>query len=50
MRNGHITKAAFLLFVKDFTALTGIQIGCFKSPTKIIDSVSLHNDLFTEVE
>jgi ATP-dependent DNA helicase RecG len=50
MRNGHITKAAYLLFVKDFTALTGIQIGRFKSPTKIIDAVSFHSDLFTEVE
>jgi ATP-dependent DNA helicase RecG len=49
-RNGRITKAAFLLFVKDFTALTGIQAGRFKSSTKIIDSVSLHSDLFTEVE
>jgi ATP-dependent DNA helicase RecG len=50
MRNGCITKAALLLFVKDFSALTGIQMGRFKSSTKIIDSVSLHNDLFTEVE
>jgi ATP-dependent DNA helicase RecG len=50
MRNGRITKAAYLLFVKDFTALTGIQAGRFKSATKIIDSVSLHGDLFTEVE
>jgi ATP-dependent DNA helicase RecG len=49
-RNGRITKAAYLLFVKDFTALTGIQAGRFKSATKIIDSVSLHSDLFTEVE
>jgi ATP-dependent DNA helicase RecG len=50
MRNGCITKAAYLLFVNDFTALTGIQAGRFKSSTKIIDSVSLHSDLFTEVE
>ncbi|MDR3366938.1 MAG: putative DNA binding domain-containing protein, partial [Prevotellaceae bacterium] len=49
-RNGCITKAAFLLFAKDFVALTGIQAGRFKSSTKIIDSVSLHSDLFTEVE
>ena len=50
LRDGQITKAAFLLFVKDFTALSGIQAGRFKSPTKIIDSVSLHSDLFTEVD
>ncbi len=34
LRDGQITKAAFLLFVKDFTALSGIQAGRFKSPTK----------------
>jgi ATP-dependent DNA helicase RecG len=50
IRKGRLTKAAFLLFVKDFTALTGIEAGRFKSPTKIIDSVSLHSDLFTEVD
>jgi predicted HTH transcriptional regulator len=50
LRDGRITKAAFLLFVKDFTALTGIEAGRFKSPTKIIDSASFHSDLFTEVE
>ena len=50
IRNGRITKAAFLLFVKGFTALTGIQVGRFKSPIKIIDSASFHSDLLTEVD
>ena len=50
MREGRITNAAYLLFVKDFSPITGIQAGRFKSATKIIDSVTISTDLFTEVD
>ncbi|MDR2425280.1 MAG: putative DNA binding domain-containing protein [Prevotellaceae bacterium] len=50
IRDERLTHAAFLLFVKDFTPLTGIEAGRFKSSTKIIDSVSIHCDLFSEVD
>ena len=50
IREGRITNAAYLLFVEDFSPLTGIQAGRFKSPTKIIDSITISTDLFTEVD
>ncbi|MDR2465939.1 MAG: putative DNA binding domain-containing protein [Prevotellaceae bacterium] len=50
IRDGQLTYAAFLLFAGDYTPLTGIEAGRFKSPTKVIDSVSIHSDLFSEVE
>ena len=50
IREGRITNAAYLLFVNGFSALTGIQAGRFKSATKIIDSVTISTDLFTEVD
>ena len=50
IRDGQLTNAAFLLFVKDYTPLTGIEAARFKSPVKIIDAVSIHSDLFSEVD
>jgi ATP-dependent DNA helicase RecG len=50
LREGKITNACYLLFVKEFSPLTGIQAGRFKSPTKIIDSITISTDLFTEVD
>ena len=50
LRDGKLTKAAYLLFVDGHTALTGIQAGRFKSSTTIIDSLTVQTDLFTEVE
>ena len=50
IRDGRITNAAYLLFVNGFSPLTGIQAGRFKSATKIIDSVTISTDLFTEVD
>ena len=50
MRDGNLTLGTYLLFVKDFCLISDVQIGRFKSPTTIIDSVSLNSDLFSEVE
>ncbi|TNF41447.1 MAG: winged helix-turn-helix transcriptional regulator [Bacteroidetes bacterium] len=50
IRNGSLTLGAYLLFVKDFCLITDVQVGRFKSPTTIIDSVSLNTDLFAEVD
>ncbi|MCF6356316.1 MAG: DeoR family transcriptional regulator [Draconibacterium sp.] len=38
------------MFVNDYCAISDVQVGRFKSDITIIDSVSLHTDLFTEVE
>ena len=50
MRVGSLTLGAYLLFVKEFCFISDVQIGRFKSPTTIIDSISLNSDLFSEVE
>lgn len=49
IRNNRLTIGAYLLFAKDYCALSGIQAGRFKSDITIIDSISLNNDLFTQV-
>jgi len=49
LRNGKITFGAYLLFVKDYCAISDVQVGRFKSNTAIIDSISLNSDLFQEV-
>ncbi len=50
LRNDKLTYGAFLLFVKDFCSISDVQVGRFKSDSKIIDSISLNSDLFTEVD
>ena len=45
-----ITFGAYLLFSKDFNVISGVQAGRFKTPTDIIDSISLNTDLFTEID
>ena len=50
IRDGKLTFGAYLLFVSDYCPISDIQIGRFKSDITIIDSLSLHTDLFTEVE
>ncbi|MCB0511605.1 MAG: putative DNA binding domain-containing protein [Bacteroidetes bacterium] len=50
LREGKLTFGAYLLFVSDYCLISDIQIGRFKSDITIIDSLSLHTDLFTEVE
>lgn len=50
LREGKLTFGAYLLFVSDYCPISDIQIGRFKSNITIIDSLSLHTDLFTEVD
>ena len=40
---------AYLLFVKDFCLISGIQAGRFKTATDIIDSISLNTDILSEI-
>ncbi|MDR1543312.1 MAG: putative DNA binding domain-containing protein [Prevotellaceae bacterium] len=49
-RDGKITFASYLLFVNEYCPISDMQIGRFKSPTMIIDSISLNTDLISEVE
>lgn len=50
INNQQITFGGYLLFAKEYCAISDVEIGRFKSDTKIIDSLSLNTDLFTEVE
>ena len=50
VRDGKISKAAYLLFATDYASITDVQIGRFKGSTTIIDSLSLNADLFSEVD
>ena len=49
IRNNQLTFGGYLLFAKEYCTISDMQIGRFKSPTTIIDSISLNTDLFTEV-
>lgn len=48
-KEDNITFGVYLLFNEDFCSISGIQAGRFKTPTDIIDSISLNTDLFTEI-
>ncbi len=50
LRDDKITFGAYLLFVKDFCLISGVQAGRFKTPTDIIDSISLNTDILTEID
>ena len=50
LRDDKITYGCYLLFSKELCIVSDIQIGRFKSPTKIIDSLNLDTDIFTELE
>ena len=50
IRENKITYGGFLLFMKGNSALTTIELGRFQTPTIIKDSVTLKNDLLSEVE
>ena len=50
VRDDKITFGAYLLFVKDFCLISGIQAGRFKTDTDIIDSISLNTDILTEID
>lgn len=50
VRDNKITFGAYLLFVKGFCLISGVQAGRFKTPSDIIDTISLNTDLLTEVD
>ena len=50
IRDGKLSIGAYLLFAKEYSAITDIQAGRFKSPTKIIDDITLSTDLFNEAD
>ncbi len=50
IRDNKLTFGAYLLFAKDLCIVSDLQIGRFKSPTKIIDSLNLDTDIFTELD
>jgi ATP-dependent DNA helicase RecG len=50
IRGYKLTFGGYLLFVKEYCLISDIQVGRFKSPTTIIDSISLNTDLFTEID
>ena len=50
VRDNKITFGAYLMFAKDYCSISDIQVGRFKSDITIIDSETLHTDLFTEVD
>ena len=50
LRDDKLTFGAYLLFVKDFCLISGVQAGRFKTPTDIIDSISLNGDILSEID
>jgi len=50
LRDGKLTFGAYILFAKELCIVSDIQIGRFKSHTKIIDSLNLDTDIFTELD
>jgi len=50
IRNNQLSFGAYLLFVKGYCLISDVQVGRFKSETKIIDSISLNTDLFSETD
>jgi ATP-dependent DNA helicase RecG len=49
IKDNKLTFGAYLLFAKDLCIISDVQVGRFKGKTKIIDSISLDTDLFTEL-
>ncbi|MBX2926551.1 MAG: putative DNA binding domain-containing protein [Saprospiraceae bacterium] len=50
IRNGEVTNAAFLLFTKEDSVLTTIELGRFQSNISIKDSARTKTDILTQVE
>ena len=50
LRDGRVTRAAFLLFAEDETGLSTIELGRFQTATLIKDGARLKGDLISEVE
>lgn len=50
LKDNTLTFGAYLLFANELCIISDIQIGRFKSPTKIIDSLNLSTDIFKELD
>lgn len=50
LREGRITRAAFLLFMAGESSLATVELGRFQTETIIKDGARLKTDLFTEVD
>ncbi|RJP85528.1 MAG: winged helix-turn-helix transcriptional regulator [Desulfobacteraceae bacterium] len=50
VRKNHLTFGGYLLFVREYCVISDVQVGRFKSPSAIIDSISVNTDLFSEVD
>ncbi len=50
IKDGKPTKGCYLLFLKDFSILTTIELGRFQTETVIKDSHRLQGDVLSEVE
>ena len=50
LKEAKLTFGAYLLFAKELCIISDIQVGRFKGNSKIIDSISLDTDLFTELD
>lgn len=50
LRSGKISHACFLLFMKEESLLSAIEIGRFQTETLIKDSIRIKTDLFSELE
>ncbi|MCK5852857.1 putative DNA binding domain-containing protein [bacterium] len=50
IRKKQLSFGGYLLFLKDYGSISDVQVGRFKSPSTIIDSISVNTDLFSEVD
>ncbi len=50
LRDNKLTYGAYLLFVKNGSFVSDIQIGRFKTDITIIDTLSINDDLFTQLD
>ncbi|MCF6253751.1 MAG: putative DNA binding domain-containing protein [Thiomicrorhabdus sp.] len=50
IKEQQLSFGAYLLFVNNFSAITSLQIGRFKSETTIIDNIDINTDLPNQVE
>lgn len=49
IKDDKLTFGAYLLFVKNVSSITAMQIGRFKSETMIIDNIDLDTDLLSQI-
>ena len=50
IRDRKLLFGTYILFAKETCIVSDIQIGRFKTPTKIIDSLNIETDILTELD